>query len=93
MKEIKAYIRGERAAAVQEALAAAGISRMTLSHVMAVGAQNDADKAKASIEFGCYVNRRVKVARRRNHHGCQRKSPDKHPYGRGKRRGAVTKKT
>jgi len=61
MKEIKAYIRGERAAAVQAALAKAGISRMTLSHVLAVGTQNDADQAKASIEFGCYVNRRVKV--------------------------------
>ena len=61
MKEIKAYIRIERAAEVQAALSEAGISHMTLSHVLAVGAHNDADQAKASIEFGCYVNRRVKV--------------------------------
>lgn len=61
MKAIKAYIRGERAAAVQSALAEAGISHMTLSHVLAVCAHTDADQAKASIEFGCYVNRRVKV--------------------------------
>jgi nitrogen regulatory protein P-II 1 len=61
MKEIKAYIRVERAAKVQAALSQAGISHMTLSHVLAVGAHNDADPAKASIEFGCYVNRRVKV--------------------------------
>ncbi|CAB1074563.1 hypothetical protein JY97_17565 [Alkalispirochaeta odontotermitis] len=61
MKEIKAYIRGERAAAVQAALAEAGISRLTLSHVMAVGDKGDVDQSKASIEFGCYVNRRVRV--------------------------------
>ncbi len=61
MKEIKAYIRVERAAKVQAALSKAGISHMTLSHVLAVGAHNDADPAKISIEFGCYVNRRVKV--------------------------------
>ena len=61
MKEIKAYIRDERAAAVQAALAEAGISHMTLSHVLAVGAHSEADQAIASIEFGCYVNRRVKV--------------------------------
>ena len=61
MKEIKAYIRVERAADVQAALSEAGISHMTLSHVLAVGAHSDADLAKASIEFGCYVNRMVKV--------------------------------
>ena len=61
MKEIKAYIRVERAAKVQAALSEAGISHMTLSHVLAVGSHNEADPAKASIEFGCYVNRRVKV--------------------------------
>ena len=61
MKEIKAYIRIERAAEVQAALSEAGISHMTLSHVLAVGAHNDADQAKANIEFGCYVIRRVKV--------------------------------
>jgi nitrogen regulatory protein PII len=61
MKEIRAYIRVERAAEVQAALSEAGISHMTLSHVLAVGAHNDADQAKANIEFGCYVNRRVKV--------------------------------
>jgi len=61
MKEIKAYIRIERAAEFQAALSEAGISHMTLSHVLAVGTHNDADQAKANIEFGCYVNRRVKV--------------------------------
>ena len=34
---------------------------MTLSHVLGVGAHNEADQAKASIEFGCYVNRRVNI--------------------------------
>ena len=61
MKEIKAYIRCERAAKVYAALSEAGVSHMTLSHVLAVGAHGEADQAKLSIEFGCYVNRRVKV--------------------------------
>jgi nitrogen regulatory protein PII len=61
MKEIKAYIRVERVAEIHAALSEAGISHMTLSYVQAVGAHTDADQAKASIEFGCYVNRRVKV--------------------------------
>ena len=61
MKEIKALIQVQRAAEVQAALTEAGFSHMTLSHVLGVGAHNDADQAKASIEFGCYVNRRVKV--------------------------------
>lgn len=61
MKEIKALIQVQRAAEVQAALTEAGFSHMTLSHVLGVGAHNDADQAKASIEFGCYVNRRVKI--------------------------------
>ena len=61
MKEIKAYIRCDRAAKVHAALSEAGISHMTLSHVLAVGAHSDLDQAKLSIEFGCHVNRRVKV--------------------------------
>ena len=61
MKEIKAYIRVERAAKVHAALSEAGVSHMTLSHVLAVGVHGEADQTKLSIEFGCYVNRRVKV--------------------------------
>jgi nitrogen regulatory protein PII len=61
MKEIKAYIRCDRAAKVHAALSEAGISHMTLSQVLAVGAHSDTDQAKLSIEFGCYVDPRVKV--------------------------------
>jgi len=61
MKEIKAYIRIERAAKVHAALSEAGASHLTLSHVLALGAHGEADQTKLSIEFGCYVNRRVKV--------------------------------
>ena len=61
MKEIKAYIRVEKAAEVQEALSEAGITQITFSHVLSAGRSNDIDEAKANIEFGCHVNRRVKV--------------------------------
>ena len=42
-------------------LSKAGASHLTLSHVLALGANSETDQTKLSIEFGCYVNRRVKV--------------------------------
>jgi nitrogen regulatory protein PII len=61
MKEIKAYIRVERAEEVLDALAGEGIVHATLSHVLAVGAQVDPDCSKVSMEFGRPVNRMVKL--------------------------------
>ena len=42
-------------------LSKAGASHLTLSHVLVLGANSETDQTKLSIEFGCYVNRRVKV--------------------------------
>lgn len=61
MKEIKAYVRVERADEVLSALAAAGIANATLTHVLAVGPNLDPDQSKASVEFGRRVNRMVNM--------------------------------
>ncbi|MBE0618738.1 MAG: P-II family nitrogen regulator [Proteobacteria bacterium] len=61
MKEIKAFIRAERAGEVLDALAQAGIVNTTLTHVLAVGPHVDADRSKVSLEFGRPVNRMVKL--------------------------------
>jgi nitrogen regulatory protein PII len=61
MKEIKAYIRCERALEVLDALSQAGISHATLTHVLAVGADAEGEQAEMNIEFGCQVNRMVKL--------------------------------
>ena len=61
MKEIKAFIRSDRALEVLDALSQAGITHATLTHVMAVGAEAECDEAEMNIEFGCRVNRMVKL--------------------------------
>lgn len=61
MKEIKAYIREEKAVKVREALSAVGIRHMTFVHVVAIGAQCAATTSKMSIEFGCPACRMLKV--------------------------------
>ncbi|MGD1974766.1 MAG: P-II family nitrogen regulator [Desulfobacterales bacterium] len=61
MKEIKAYIRCERALTALDALNEAGMQHATLTHVLAVGAEADCDQAEMNIEFGCRVNRMVKM--------------------------------
>ena len=61
MKEIKAYIRCNRALKALDELHEAGIKHATLTHVMAVGAEADCDEAIVNIEFGCRVNRMVKL--------------------------------
>ena len=61
MKEIKAYIRCERALKALDALTEAGIKHATLTHVLAVGAEAECDQAEMNIEFGCRVNRMVKL--------------------------------
>jgi len=61
MKEIKAYIRCERALKVRDALCEAGMDHATLTHVLAVGAEAECDQAEMNIEFGCKVNRMVKL--------------------------------
>ncbi|MHB8763555.1 MAG: P-II family nitrogen regulator [Deferrisomatales bacterium] len=55
MKEIKAFIRAERAGEVLDALAREGILNATVTHVLAVGPHVD-DGDRVSLEFG----RRVK---------------------------------
>ena len=61
MKEIKAYIRCDRALKALDALGEAGMNHATLTHVFAVGAEADCDQAEMNIEFGCQVNRMVKL--------------------------------
>ena len=61
MKEIKAYIRCERAHKVIDALAEAGLNHATLTHVLAAGAEAECNEAQMNIEFGCRVNRMVKL--------------------------------
>ena len=61
MKEIKAHIRCERALKVLDALDEAGIKHATLTHVLAVGAEAEGAQAEMNIEFGCRVNRMVKL--------------------------------
>jgi len=61
MKEIKAFIRTERANEVLDALAQIGITNATLTHVLAVGPHVDSDRSKVSLEFGRSVNRMVKL--------------------------------
>ena len=61
MKEIKAYIRCERALKALDALKESGIGHATLTHVLAVGAEAECDQAELNIEFGCRVNRMVKL--------------------------------
>jgi len=61
MKEIKAYIRTERANEVLDVLAQEGIVNATLTHVLAVGPNVDTDRSRVSLEFGRRVNRMVKL--------------------------------
>jgi len=61
MKEIKAYVREERANEVLDALGEEGIVHATLTHVLAVGAHLDPDRSRVSLEFGRRVNRMVKL--------------------------------
>ena len=61
MKEIKAYIRCERALKALDALSEAGMKHATLTHVHAVGGEAKSDQAEMNIEFGCQVNRMVKL--------------------------------
>jgi nitrogen regulatory protein PII len=59
MKEIKAYLRADRADEVLDALSSAGIPNATLTHVLAMGPNLDLDSSRVSVEFGRRVNRRV----------------------------------
>jgi len=56
MKEIKAYIRCERALKALDALSEAGIKHATLTHVHAVGAEAEGDQAEMNIEKNTKVN-------------------------------------
>ena len=61
MKEIKAYIRCERALKALDALGEAGMKHATLTHLLAVGTEAESDQAEMNIEFGRQVNRMVKL--------------------------------
>lgn len=61
MKEMKAFIRAERADEVLGALADAGVSNVTLTHVYAVGPNVDPDDSRVSMEFGRKMTTMVKL--------------------------------
>ena len=61
MKEIKAFIRAERAEEVLDALAEVGIANATLTHVLSWGPHVDPGRGKVSLEFGREVNLMVKL--------------------------------
>jgi len=58
MKEIKAYIRCDRALKALDALGEAGMKHATLTHVLAVGAEAECDQAESRraghIVFICF---------------------------------------
>jgi nitrogen regulatory protein P-II 1 len=61
LKEIKAYLRVERADEVLDILADAGIPNATLTHVLAAGPNMARDESRVSLEFGRRMNRMVKL--------------------------------
>jgi nitrogen regulatory protein PII len=61
MKEVKAFIRADRADEVLTALSGAGLLHATLTHVLAMGPNTDPTASQVSMEFGRRVNRMVKL--------------------------------
>ena len=58
MKEIKAYIRCERA---HKALCEAGLKYATLTHVLAAGAEVESYQAEMNIEKNTKVNYKERI--------------------------------
>lgn len=61
MKEIKAYVRVERADPIIRALKKAGIEHMTVTHVQAVGSSVDTTEDRMSFELSSRYERMVKL--------------------------------
>ncbi len=61
MKELKAYVRTERIDQIVHALKRAGIHRMSVMHVQAVGSSIDLTEAKLSIELASRYTNMVKL--------------------------------
>ncbi len=61
MKEIKAYIRCERAHKALDALCEAGLKYATLTHVLAAGAEVESDQAEMNIEKNTKVNYKERI--------------------------------
>ena len=61
MKEIKAYIRCERAPKALDALCEAGMKHATLTHVLAAGAEAECDQAEMNIEKNTKVNYKERI--------------------------------
>ena len=61
MKELKAYVRVERIDPIVHALKRAGIPRMSVIHVQAVGSSIDPSEARISVELACRYTNVVKL--------------------------------
>ena len=61
MKEIKAYIRVERIDHIVHALKGAGIERISVTHVRAIGSSIDTIEARVSMELGSRYENMVKL--------------------------------
>ena len=61
MKEIKAILRKERAQAVVTALRTAGVPRLTVCHVHALGSGVDPEHYRLSLEEGSAYTEKVKL--------------------------------
>jgi nitrogen regulatory protein PII len=61
MKEVKAYIRSERALKALDALGEAGMKHATLTHVLSVGTEAESDQAEMNIEKNTKVNYKGRI--------------------------------
>ncbi len=61
MKEIKAYLRKERVDAVVHALRDAGVTHMTVTHVMSLGSGVDPENFRISFETGTMYTEKAKL--------------------------------
>lgn len=61
MKEIKAYIRPERAEDVVRALQDAGVPHLTVTHVRSLGSGVDPDNQRMSLETGGAYTEKAKL--------------------------------
>jgi len=61
MKELKAYVRVERADPIIHALEGAGIEHMTITHVQAIGSSVDKTDLRISFELSSRYEKMIKV--------------------------------
>jgi nitrogen regulatory protein P-II 1 len=61
MKELRAYVRVECIDPIIHALKGAGIERMSVTHVQAIGASIDTTESRISMELGSRYENMVKL--------------------------------